>query len=1070
MMISWVGNGIYCVTTMLVINTPTVDTDTDTTTVVNQLLFTSDGNVVSNSPLSVSTSTCDDCVQLPPNFTPSQMRVGRVYPLPNDVIVTLTAQPSSTYGQITIQDPNDSSNNSVTSFNHVASGLILQAQFALGDFDKDGFQDIFFINHSGADPTADVSIITYKADLNNPSAGLTGEHLVTLTSAYTPQGVPVVGDFNGDGALDVAWPGATPQKGAALKIYFASICPAAGVVVLGQTCGSALDIIHSPQSIDTGYTVQKETEYPPAPQPAFFAPLVSLAADNFDGSVDLTTGVADAELLMALGDVGKQQSILTAYDFDSTLTPTVGPNQLPFSSTISYSLSVLASGRLDWSDQHAQAVFASTVYDSSNQGYGNPFISVITFDDDLNMTSHPNNQTSLIGLEAVGVAVGRFDPANTSTGTDFNQQFAVLFNTQPTADPPTFSMGLYTAEKSSSFTPKESSGFSLTNPSPNIPLNVIWASPLQVGDLQGRSLLLGAPQKVTITGYHQPDIVLGIPPMHVDYIQAVDQSSGALDPSPSVLNLTVDPTGFNTQYTFSSTTKTNATRVNTTSYAFSTQESAGAKISYGVPDVAGVSADLKVAAKQTHDANVSNNYSYGTGTSDSVSATTGFADHVYFTSTTQNIYYYPVIGQTVCPAANPSCSDSEKLPLHVQFSGPDTINISDTDATTQEWYQPPWEPGNVFSYSWNLSLLQQAFPNFTPLTTDPAPERATDTSSTAYTTEWADSQGASKSSGSVNSQSQDLSLSVDANASLEGFGVDVSAGFDVNASQSVSTLNTSKQTLDASTGITINKPGFGSTVANNYQYYFGGYVFGQKTPTGSAQTISLGTDIQTSGPLTVGFVADPEDESGRQEPWWAQVYQLPDVGLSHPERWNWSASTQSVKFYTAGTNTSTPQDEPFYRIKGLFITPSTQLSDGKVTCPLPTPTSTPTGPQLTTAPAGEKLCLYARVFNYSLADMPTGSHVHVRFYGQAYESSSLVGNSFQIGDDVMIDPIRGFNSAATPQPPNWALAKQLFDTADYGDTNLIFWVLVWMTDSTGSLGSELNGHGLREDPSSLTFT
>jgi hypothetical protein len=207
----------------LVLNTPTVDINTLTTTVVNQLLFTSNESVMSQSSDTVSTSKCGDCVQLPPGFVPSQMRVGRVFRLPNDVIVTLMAQPFSPYGQFTIQDPQDPNNNSVTLQNQVPSGLTFQAQFALGDFNKDGFQDIFFINQTGADPTtANASIITYTAaDLNNPSAGLAGEHLLTLTPAQAPQGAPVVGDFNGDGALDVAWPGATPVNGAALKIYFA---------------------------------------------------------------------------------------------------------------------------------------------------------------------------------------------------------------------------------------------------------------------------------------------------------------------------------------------------------------------------------------------------------------------------------------------------------------------------------------------------------------------------------------------------------------------------------------------------------------------------------------------------------------------------------------------------------------------------------------------------------------------------------------------------------------------------------------------------------------------------------
>ena len=41
---------------------------------------------------------------------------------------------------------------------------------------------------------------------------------------------------------------------------------------------------------------------------------------------------------------------------------------------------------------------------------------------------------------------------------------------------------------------------------------------LAAGDLQGRSIPLGPPEKLTITGQIQPDTILGVPPMHVDWI------------------------------------------------------------------------------------------------------------------------------------------------------------------------------------------------------------------------------------------------------------------------------------------------------------------------------------------------------------------------------------------------------------------------------------------------------------------------------------------------------------------------------------------------------------------------
>ena len=169
-------------------------------------------------------------------------------------------------------------------------------------------------------------------------------------------------------------------------------------------------------------------------------------------------------------------------------------------------------------------------------------------------------------------------------------------------------------------------------------------------------------------------------------------------------------TAFNTQYSFSASSSMSASRKNTTSYAFSTKETASAKISYGVPDVASLSVEVKAAAQQAHDSTVATTYNTYRGVTDNLAATTGFADHLFFSQTRFNIFYYPVIRQTVCPAAKPSCADNEKRPLHVQFSGPDIVTQSDIDATTQEWYQPLWEPGNIFSYPWSLALLQQTYP------------------------------------------------------------------------------------------------------------------------------------------------------------------------------------------------------------------------------------------------------------------------------------------------------------------------------------------------------------------------
>ena len=121
------------------------------------------------------------------------------------------------------------------------------------------------------------------------------------------------------------------------------------------------------------------------------------------------------------------------------------------------------------------------------------------------------------------------------------------------------------------------------------------------------------------------------------------------------------------------------------------------------------------------------------------------------------------------------------------------------------------------------------------------------------------------------------------------------------------------------------------------------------------------------------------------------------------------------------------------------------------------------------APVGESLQLQARVYNYSLADMPAGTTVHVRFYGQAWDNTAhnfIAGSEFVINEVILDNPIPGFRGGQT-LTPNWALASTTFDTTNYSDTYLIFWVVVWM-EQNGQLVSEMQGHGITAIPGAMT--
>ena len=239
-----------------------------------------------------------------------------------------------------------------------------------------------------------------------------------------------------------------------------------------------------------------------------------------------------------------------------------------------------------------------------------------------------------------------------------------------------------------------------------------------------------------------------------------------------------------------------------------------------MPKVDYVTLEMREAFQSTHDQTVKNTYNTYSSQTDQLTVNTGFADNVFFTAQRHNIYQYPVLGQFVCPSTNPGCAESDKTQMYLTFSVPDQIQHAQVDATNLEWYQPLQEPGNVFSYPGSKAQLQSAFPGVTVLSEDPAPVRATDTSSTAYGTTWAGSGSAERTSGTVNSFAERLGVSLTYGVKAPGGAEKISGSLDVSASQSFASLNTSTHTLSASEGITVTKPSFDGDVVQCCQYRF----------------------------------------------------------------------------------------------------------------------------------------------------------------------------------------------------------------------------------------------------------
>lgn len=130
---------------------------------------------------------------------------------------------------------------------------------------------------------------------------------------------------------------------------------------------------------------------------------------------------------------------------------------------------------------------------------------------------------------------------------------------------------------------------------------------LAAGDLQGRSLLLGAPAKIVENGYSSPSTVVGMPPMHIDWAvpSCADPNYPNNCTAPNVVNILVKPASnyaqFNTQVKQSSQSSSQPT----TSYGFATEDSFGLNTSFGIPDLLSVGVDVAYSGQQVYNSSIS---------------------------------------------------------------------------------------------------------------------------------------------------------------------------------------------------------------------------------------------------------------------------------------------------------------------------------------------------------------------------------------------------------------------------------------------------------------------------------
>ncbi len=735
--------------------------------------------------------------------------IGRMFDLPRDVILTMT--PNSV--NIHNKDPNGTVN-----VNFAVSGY--PRGLVMDDFTGDGFADAAIVTAAGFGDTSGVIRIVTVNNVMDINAGVFSNNGVGPKFVNFNKPVSITsGDFNGDGKRQIAI--ANLFEGGRLLLYIYDI-------EVSHDNQGAITAINFIESAFLNYN-------------ATSIDLISaeLKAGDFDGVLNQKTARSDDELVLALHfgdqiDLRTLKVVEQSTDPDKfTIVPVISKELVKDVATTSGTLIQLESERFAWfAPLHQIAV----LYFKDNK----PFLAFATTDSVLNIdiaSTWDLGNDFASTTKVLGMAIGNFDQANAFTDS-FSLQVAVVIKDLSVPLDMRFSGLVYQILAEHQFELEILTEFSFLTAPPAI--NTFKLG-LTAGDVQGRSLQLGQPQKVTLTDHSQPSIIMGAPPMHIDYIQSPNPNGPGF--TFEKVNMTAFPStdkssdlGMNTQFTFGSSSTGSNVHTETTSVSYSTSESTSVGLSFGVPDVASIGGSLSTSAVQTHDSVVANKYGSYAGNSFEIDVISGFGDILWFNSKTLNVWLYPVIGHKACPLASPNCpsecasgvSSCPKLPLHLAFSGPTITTMNEGVAANDvEWYQSVNEVGNILSYAGNLAQLQEDSVKASHFDLLAGPNTFT-TGNTGIMQEvsWVNGSSSGNTAGTVKTHSNSVSASVSASGYISdiGIGASASGSFKENNSTSFSNFNTAVETISATTGVGINLPSFDN--AELYSYPITGYIFG----------------------------------------------------------------------------------------------------------------------------------------------------------------------------------------------------------------------------------------------------
>jgi hypothetical protein len=670
-------------------------------------------------------------------------------------------------------------------------GFVVTAAM-MADFNRDGFDDLV-VNYAEPDGQSAIQIINAK-DVNAFSDGLIarGENLQTKNLGIyritggdgNPEVVGVdtmtVGDFNGDGQLDII-----------------GVIPGAG--------NEGLELVL--HTVDAETLRISDARYFPLPEGGAYVPPSQIAA-----AAGRFTAASRDQLLIAYA-TNQGTAKVKAVDFaPATFHPQEGAawDTGNVIKTGRYGvfdwtgLLKLRVGRLNWSSQYDQAVLLhgnNFHRVAGTSSYEFILSNLAISPADFSITELSNFKTGDNYGTMHDITLGNFDnritnpqnPGQNQTERNPNLQVALLTTD---ASGYTANVAIFNVDPVSSAL-NQFSAYSLPQESPRQNLCFI------AGDMQGRSMRLGEPMRVTVYGTAQPSVLTAAPPMHVAHMADIDGNPQ------DILNVSAAPKDFYAYYDTESQHTNQSSSTHTTSWSFGAKESAGVSVSVGsvkagngskATDTFKAGQDLKRSTENTHGAYSNEEFD--------ASTKTVFSDMVQFSDSRFNIYIYPVIGQTVCPASKAdqdgNCANGDKVPMTIQFSGPDNINSHTFAAATVEWYQPVWEYGNILSYPGSPSQLRQIVPGLKQLSNDYS--FATDSLLGIFKTSWKKGNSTAVTQTLRTITHTIITTRLKERSGLTaGFTVGYSFGLDLNGSTGFGDLTKSTVSLGKSTGVGVDK-------------------------------------------------------------------------------------------------------------------------------------------------------------------------------------------------------------------------------------------------------------------------